>query len=102
MNKEEIIKKIEIMKLYQSETNQIEAKTAKIDFPKKCYDTISSFANTYGGVIIFGIDEEEGFIEQNVYDINDLQSKINSMCVDCMEPIVKPQFLPIEYNDKKY
>lgn len=88
----DIIKKIELLKKYQSETNQIEAKTASKDFPKKCYDTISSFSNTYGGTIIFGIDEENGFTEHDVYDIKDLQSKISSLCADAMEPIIRPEF----------
>lgn len=97
----DIIKKIELLKKYQSETNQIEAKTASKDFPKKCYDTISSFSNTYGGTIIFGIDEENGFTEHDVYDIKDLQSKISSLCADAMEPIIRPEFEMIEYNGKK-
>lgn len=33
--KMDIIEKIEILKKYQSETNQIEAKTANKGFPKK-------------------------------------------------------------------
>lgn len=44
------------MQKYQTETDKIEAKTAEVDFPKKCYDTISAFANKYGGIIIFGIN----------------------------------------------
>jgi len=39
----------------------IEVKNVKDGFPKKCYDTISSFSNKYGGIIIFGIDEENAF-----------------------------------------
>lgn len=42
----------------KTEANKIEAKSASVDFPKKCYDTFSSFSNKYGGIIIFGINEE--------------------------------------------
>lgn len=101
MTEQEIFQKIQILINYQSETNQIEAKTAKDGCPKKYYDTISSFANTCGGTILFGIDEENGFKEQKIYDINDLQSKISALCKDCMEPIIRPEFLMVDYNGQK-
>ena len=101
MNKQEVINLIEYMQKYQTETDKIEAKTAEIDWPKKCYDTISAFANKYGGLIIFGINENNNFIEQDVYDVSDLQKKITSLCTNSMEPKLRPEFLPIIYNNKK-
>ena len=61
MTEAEVIEIIDYLKKYKTETNKIEAKTASVDFPKKCYDTLSSFSNKYGGVIIFGLNEEKGF-----------------------------------------
>ncbi len=81
------------------ETVEIEAKTAEKDVPKKCYDTISAFANTRGGIIIFGINEENNFKEQAIYNGNDIQKKIASLCTDSMEPKLRPQFLSLEYNN---
>lgn len=72
---------IEIMDIISSlqtangEINNIEAKAAKDGCPKKLYDTISSFSNTSGGVIIFGSDETNGFQICGVYDAGDLQKK---------------------------
>ena len=68
---------------------------------KWCYDTISAFANKYGGVIIFGINENNNFREQNVYDVKDLQKQITSLCTNSMQPKLRPEFLPITYNSKK-
>ena len=45
MNEQEIINAIEYMQQHQTETDKLEAKTAEKDYPKKCYDTISAFAN---------------------------------------------------------
>lgn len=45
MTEKEVIEAIKYMQKYQTETDKIEAKTAEIDWPKKCYDTISAFAN---------------------------------------------------------
>ena len=61
MQEKEIIEIIEYLKLYKTETNRIEVKAAINGFPKKCYDTFSSFSNKYGGIIIFGISEEKYF-----------------------------------------
>ena len=44
MDKQEILDAIEMVRKYQSETSNIEIKTASEGFPKKCYDTFSSFA----------------------------------------------------------
>ena len=101
MIEQEIIEAIKYMQKYQTETDKIEAKTAEIDYPKKCYDSISAFANKYGGLIIFGINENNNFIEQDVYDVSDLQKKITALCTNSMEPKLRPEFLPITYNNKK-
>ena len=76
MNQEDIIKKIKYIEKFKTETVNIEVKSAKVDFPKKCYDTISSFSNKYGGIIIFGIDEENDFEIVGVYNLNDLQKRV--------------------------
>lgn len=88
------------MRKYQTETYNLEAKTAGDGFPKKCYDTISAFANKCGGIIIFGLNENNGFKEQDVYDINDLQKQISSLCTTMFEPKIRPEILPLKYNGK--
>lgn len=47
MNKNDIIKAIKFMNEYQTENDIIEAKISEIDIPKKCYDTISTFAKIH-------------------------------------------------------
>ena len=101
MQENEIIEIIEYLKLYKTETNRIEAKSAINGFPKKCYDTISSFSNKRGGIIIFGISEEKDFSVEGVYDLNDLQKQVSSLCSDSMEPAVRADIMPLEYNGKK-
>lgn len=100
MTENEVVEAIKFMKKYQTETDKIEAKTDEKGYPKKCYDTISAFANKSGGIIIFGINENNKFIEQDIYDVNDLQKQITSLCVESMEPKIRPEFLPITYNNK--
>lgn len=101
MNYNDVIKQIEYVLKFKTETSRMETKSAKDGFPKKCYDTISAFANKNGGIIIFGIDEENDFSLNDVYDINDLQKQITSLCSDAFEPIIRPEFLSVEYKNKK-
>lgn len=101
MTEQEVIEAIQYMQKYQTETDSIEAKTCEKGFSKKCYDTISAFANKSGGVIIFGINENNNFESQDVYDVNDLQKQITAICTSSMEPKIRPEFLPITYNSKK-
>lgn len=101
MEKIEVINAIEELKKYQTETNKLEAKTAAEGFPKKCYDTISSFSNKYGGIIIFGINEENKFSVDGIYDLNDLQKQVSALCTDSMEPAVRADMLPLDYEGKK-
>ena len=58
MTEAEVIEKINYLRKCKTETNKIETKTASVDFPKKCYDTFSSFSNKYGGIIIFDINKK--------------------------------------------
>ena len=100
MEKNEVIDAIRLLRKYNTETNRIEAKSALLGFPKKCYDTISSFSNKYGGIIIFGLSEDDNFKTEGVYDINDLQKQITSLCSDAMVPRVRTDILPLEFEGK--
>lgn len=56
----------------------------------KIYDTLSSFSNQdEGGVIMFGVDEKNGFAVTGVYDAADIQKKIQGKCRE-MEPEIRP------------
>ena len=83
------------------ESQRIELKAAKKGCPEKLYDTLSSFSNQdEGGLIIFGIDEEDDYRLSGVYDIQDLQIRINNQCKE-MEPPVRPLISSAVIDDKK-
>lgn len=100
LNKEEVLVAMDYLRKYKTETERIEVKTAKDGFPKKCYDTFSSFSNKYGGIIIFGINENKGFSIDGVYDVNDLQTQVTNLCSDSMEPKLSPKILAFELEGK--
>lgn len=90
MTSEELLEKIKQIRESKCETRMLEIKAAHTDCPRRLYDTLSAFSNQDdGGVIIFGIDEENDFNECGVYDRQDIQKKINEQCLQ-MEPAVRP------------
>jgi ATP-dependent DNA helicase RecG len=61
---------------------------------------LSSFSNQIGGgIIVFGIDENEGYDMAGVYDAQDLQKKVGEQALQ-MEPVVRPLFTVAQINGK--
>ena len=85
---------------FKAESQRIEVKAAHIGCPKRLYDTLSSFSNQEGGgIIVFGLDEEQDFKVVGVYDPQDLQQKVNEQCKQ-MSPIVRPLFTMADIDGK--
>ena len=60
----------------KTETSKIEFKSAKGGTPEKLYDSLSSFSNTSGGIIIFGIDEKASYKVCGVQYPDELEKRI--------------------------
>lgn len=102
MTIEEFTEKLNEIQKMKCETKNLELKSAKQGCPKKLYDTLSAFSNQdEGGIIIFGVDEEAGYQESGVYDVQDLQKKVNAQCLQ-MEPVVRPLFTVLEKDGKGF
>ena len=93
---EKIIRDIQEVK---SESNHAEVKAAHKGCPK-VRDTLSSFSNQAGGgVIIFGVDENDDYNICGVYDAADLMKKIEAQCQE-MTPVIRPLFTVASIDDK--
>lgn len=100
MTTEDFMEKLNNIQKMKCETQILELKSARLGCPKRLYDTLSSFSNQDdGGVIIFGVDEDNDCEEAGVYDAQDLQKKINAQCLQ-MEPVVRPLFTVLEKDEK--
>lgn len=98
MTSDEFLEKLEFIQKIKCETQNLEFKSAHEGCPRRLYDTLSSFSNQDdGGIIIFGIEEGQGYQEVGVYDPQDIQKKINEQCLQ-MEPIVRPVLTVVEKN----
>lgn len=101
MLSKELIELIQQIRKNGSEDNRIEIKKALGGCPK-IYDTLSSFSNqSGGGIIIFGVDQDNDFDLCGVYDADDLQKNIVSMCKQ-MTPVVRPLCTVASIGEKVY
>ena len=102
MTTEELYDKLKLIQKMKCETQNLELKSAEQGYPKRLYDSLSSFSNQDdGGIIVFGIDEKQDYKEVGVYDAQDIQKKINEQCLQ-MNPFVRPLITVVEKENKKF
>lgn len=71
MREEELENLIRKVQRRQTEFQTVELKTAAVDFPRRIYDTLSSFSNQDdGGIIIFGVSQEDNCNVVGVYTMS--------------------------------
>ena len=100
MREEELINLVRKVQDRKTEFQNIELKATVGGFPKKIYDTLSSFSNQdEGGTIIFGLSEKDSYEVVGVYDIEDAQKKAMEAC-NQMEPKVRAVFTNTEIDGK--
>lgn len=93
---QELVTKIQEIK---AESQTVEVKAAHQGCPRRLYDTLSSFSNQdSGGIILFGLDEARQFEIVGVYDVQDLQKKVNEQCKQ-MEPVIRPLFTVLKIGN---
>ena len=61
MTENELKNIIELVLSIRKGTSEIELRSNDDSYEEPLYDTFSSFSNTKGGVIMFGIDEQHGY-----------------------------------------
>jgi len=92
MQSEELILLAQSVHKNKYESKTLEVKSANLGCPTKLYPTLSSFSNQdNGGIILFGLDEKNGFEIVGVYNPQDLQKQVVEQCKQ-MEPTVHPLF----------
>ena len=99
MQAKELINLIDNIVSLKTETNNIEFKKAKDGVPENLYDTFSSFSNTSGGIIIFGVDEKNNYAICGITNPDIFQKKITEQSL-MMEPKIRPIITICEYDGK--
>lgn len=97
MERRNLVELVESIQRRQCEEQTVEVKAATQGAPK-VYDTLSSFANqSDGGVIVFGLDEDNSFNAAGVYDAQALQKAVAEQAKE-IEPALVPVFEVAEYQ----
>ena len=100
MREEELVNLVRKVQSRKTEFQNVELKATAGGFPKRIYDTLSSFSNQdEGGTIIFGLSETDNYEVVGVYDIEDAQKKAMEAC-NQMEPKVRAVFTNTEIDGK--
>jgi ATP-dependent DNA helicase RecG len=85
-----------------SDNAGVEVKAAAGGFPENTASTFSAFANTPGGgMVVFGIDEANGFAPVPVYDVAECQKAASNVARSALEPpiAVTAEVVPFEGTD---
>jgi len=101
VDRETLVQLLKEIRSHRSELQDVELKKASQGLPSaSVLETLSAFANRRdGGVLIFGIDEEAGYVPAGVYDAASLQEDLSSVASDAMEPPIRPEFTLAEVDD---
>lgn len=100
MREEELMNLVRKVQQRETEFQTVELKAAENCFPKRIYDTLSSFSNQdEGGTIIFGVSEKENYDAVGVYSAEDAQKKAMEACGQ-MEPSVRAVFTSVEVDGR--
>ncbi len=99
MQAKELINLIDDIISLKIETKNIAFKETDGDEPENLYDTFSSFSNTSGGIIIFGVDEKNNYEVCGISNPDIFQKKITEQAL-MMEPKIRPTITICEYKGK--
>lgn len=72
-----------------TDTATVEVKAFAQHLPKNLNETLSAFANTSGGTIILGLDENTGFAPVANFDPKRISDALERMCTQDMHPPVR-------------
>lgn len=86
MGPDELRQVLDSLRRFGGEPSDVGVKTAGRDLPRTTVETLSAFANSDGGVLILGVDEEEGFRPVDLSDPVKLRNDLVSAASDQLTP----------------
>lgn len=99
MTSDELREMLEQLQRQGTELTNVEAKRARDGLPKRIWETLSAFANTPGGgVLLLGVDEQEGFAPTGVSNPARMQADLGSVAGQ-MEPPLRPLLQVFEIDE---
>lgn len=89
--------------LGKGEGIRIEFKEASNNFPQSAYETLVSFSNKEGGVIILGVDDDKNIKGINVTQVQQIRDDVFSTCknTNLIYPSIFPSVSEINYKGRQ-
>ncbi|MDU7503737.1 MAG: ATP-binding protein, partial [Corynebacterium kroppenstedtii] len=84
-----------VAKLRETDTATIEVKSTQGGLPRDLAASIVAFANTRGGTVILGLDENSGFSAHQKFPAQRIRDAFDNMCSQTIVPAIRPTFLDI-------
>lgn len=102
MNLEELDELLSGLKFLKNDHRNVEAKEARRALPEDIDETISAFANSDGGIILFGVREgkDKTFDVTGVEDPSRMETNLQDEC-NRMEPAVRAVIDTIRYPNRE-
>lgn len=98
-NNVELKDAIERVREYGTDLASLELKSAANGFPKSTASTISAFANTNGGIIVFGVPENANKPVEDI-DLSSIQNGCAQAAREQVEPPVAPKIEIMRFDNK--
>lgn len=83
-----------------SDLSRVELKKARGGLPQTVQETLSSFSNTVGGLLVLGVSEKENFRITGVSDAGKVMKALSDAASE-MEPPVRPQIEIIDIDGEQ-
>lgn len=99
LSNEDLTAAVEHMRMAGTDLAEYELKSAEGGFPKSTPESISAFANTHGGVLIFGIRERGGFHAVDI-DVKATQAHCAQAARELVEPPQAPDISVLQFEGK--
>lgn len=80
---------VSLARKINSDTADVEVKTAAMGLPKDIMETLSAFANRSGGTLVCGLSEKDDFAPAVGFDAKKISEALSQACADKMEPPVR-------------
>jgi ATP-dependent DNA helicase RecG len=101
MTRDELLEIIAEVHRHQSELDDVDVKSARGGTPQRVYEPLSAFANRVGGgVMLFGLNEQQNFEVVGVGNAHRLQEEIANLAASEMDPPLRPEFTVEQIEDK--